>query len=126
MTGETSIEGDPLRKIASPLCSDRYVRLAPSMQPDCTLGPRVPVNLASAYIDGSHIYGTDRRSRLREFRDGKAFFFSWPVVGFESLRGHDFCTVLGLMKLSDDLLPPSSEKIGQRCLGKQSCFDFGK
>lgn len=47
-----------------------FVRSAPA--PTCRLGPREQLNQASAYIDGSMIYGSDEDvvSKLRSFKNG--------------------------------------------------------
>ncbi|XP_076481143.1 uncharacterized protein LOC117157238 isoform X3 [Bombus vancouverensis nearcticus] len=62
--------GDPVFDVAGRTCMD-FVRSAPA--PQCKLGPRQQLNQATAFIDGSAIYGSDQDTarKLREFSGGR-------------------------------------------------------
>ncbi|XP_043601222.1 uncharacterized protein LOC122575829 isoform X2 [Bombus pyrosoma] len=62
--------GDPVFDVAGRTCMD-FVRSAPA--PQCKLGPRQQLNQATAFIDGSAIYGSDQNTarKLREFSGGR-------------------------------------------------------
>lgn len=72
-----------------------FVRLTPSLKPNCPLGPREPMNVVSGYLDGSVVYGssTDESHDLREKSGGR-------------LKAHSPHRELGLK----DLLPSQTNR----------------
>ncbi|XP_077300740.1 peroxidasin homolog cardinal [Arctopsyche grandis] len=69
--------GDPNYDKYNVTCME-FVRSAPA--PSCTLGPREQLNQASAYIDGSTVYGPydNLTISLRSFEDGQLKMMTTP------------------------------------------------
>ncbi|TMS38438.1 hypothetical protein L596_005166 [Steinernema carpocapsae] len=100
-------ETDPVFK-GSITCMT-YSRTYTAPRENCTLGVREQGNLASSFLDGSHIYGstTERTNKLRSFRNGLL------LVRAQSGRGD---------------LPPSGEEVTEHCASVSSlqpCFLTG-
>lgn len=72
-----------------------FVRLTPSLKPNCPLGPREPMNAVSGFLDGSVVYGssTEESNELRENVGGR-------------LKSHSLHRDLGLK----DLLPSQTKR----------------
>ena len=72
-----------------------FVRLTPSLKPNCPMGPREPMNSVSGFLDGSVVYGssTDESNELREKVGGR-------------LKAHSLHQELGLK----DLLPSQTKR----------------
>ncbi|KAF0289714.1 Peroxidasin [Amphibalanus amphitrite] len=51
----------------------QYKRSMPSLRSDCRLGPREQLNMASAFLDASALYGTDKQTakRVRSYSRGQ-------------------------------------------------------
>ncbi len=69
---ENPMECLPILQQATSACQD-YVRSAVGLKPGCVLGPREQMNFATAFLDGSAIYGSTPKSaeELRQLEGGR-------------------------------------------------------
>ncbi|KAK0399869.1 hypothetical protein QR680_003251 [Steinernema hermaphroditum] len=100
-------ENDPVFKGSSTCMTFSRSYTAP--RENCTLGVREQGNLASSFLDASHIYGstTERANKLRSFRNGLL------LVRAQSGRGD---------------LPPTGDEVSENCASVSSlqpCFLTG-
>ena len=59
---ENAMECHPIVENGNEAICQEYVRSAIGLKPGCVLGPREQMNFATAFLDGSGIYGSTPKS----------------------------------------------------------------
>ena len=80
---ENAMECHPIVENGNEAICQEYVRSAIGLKPGCVLGPREQMNFATAFLDGSGIYGsTPKSSEDLRLLKGRSCKGSTKVLSF--------------------------------------------
>ena len=80
---ENAMECHPIVENGNEAICQEYVRSAIGLKPGCVLGPREQMNFATAFLDGSGIYGsTPKSSEDLRLLKGRSCMCSTKVLSF--------------------------------------------